>query len=225
MTKDLTGKRFGMLSVIKRSDERSNKKAYALWDCICDCGNKKTVPSMYLQNGHTTSCGCLSKESRRRISGFNVSKHPIYKKYQGMIYRCENKNARNYKNYGGRGISICDEWRNDFMSFYNWSINHGYKKGLTIDRIDVDGNYTPDNCRWVDNNVQANNKTNSRFLECDGKTLTVAQWSKETGISQGTINTRINALGRSVEDALKTPVLDHSFVNLKQYKDSLQNVT
>ena len=122
-----------------------------------------------------------------------------------MKGRCYNPNNNRYKYYGGRGITVCDEWKNDFMAFYDWSITHGWKEGLTIDRIDVNGNYCPENCRWIPLSDQMGNRTNSRYLTFNGETKTLAQWSKISGISSDTISNRLNR-GWSVEDALNKPL-------------------
>lgn len=109
-----------------------------------------------------------------------------------MKGRCYNKCNYKYQNYGKRGIKMCDEWLNDFMTFYNWSMSNGYKDNLTIDRIDVNGNYEPSNCRWVEDDIQRNNKTNTVYLTYNGKTQSIAQWSKELGIKETTIRSRHN---------------------------------
>ena len=122
-----------------------------------------------------------------------------------MRSRCYNKQVNSYKNYGGRGITICDEWRNNFQAFYEWTMSHGYKEGLTIDRIDVNGNYEPNNCRWITNTEQQNNKTNNILITYDGKTRTPTQWGRELNISPRIIRYRYKK-GWSVKDCLFTPV-------------------
>lgn len=171
---DLTGKRFGRLVVLKRADDYFTKSGRKIkrWECICDCGNKKVVRHGELQSGQTTSCGCLHKEivgNLNRTHGLSDKCGRLYPLWKSIKYRCYCKTCKSYKNYGGRGISMCDEWKNDFVPFYKWAIEHGYKeektdKGiniLTIDRIDNDGNYEPDNCRFVTNAEQAKNKRKS----------------------------------------------------------------
>lgn len=120
-----------------------------------------------------------------------------------MIERTKRKKNKRYKDYGGRGIKVCDEWLNNFISFYNWAYKNGYKEGLTIDRIDVNGNYEPDNCRWVDLFTQANNKRNNHFVTYNGKTQTIAQWAREYNINYSTLCTRI-ARNWDFEKAIKT---------------------
>lgn len=122
-----------------------------------------------------------------------------------MKYRCYNPNSDEYQYYGERGICLCEEWNDDFSIFYNWAINHGYKDNLTIDRINVNGNYEPNNCRWTTMKVQENNKRNNRILAFQGKEQTVTQWSEELGINRETIYYRLKS-GWSVEDILLKPV-------------------
>ena len=159
---DMTNKRCGMLKVIKK--DGSNKTGRTMWLCICDCGNEIVCEGSKLRNGHTTSCGCKrykTLKEMKTIHGMHNTR--LYSVWNTMKYRCENKNAKEYKYYGGRGITVCDEWRNSFEAFYNWAINNGYdstqKRGVcTIDRINVNGNYEPSNCRWVNMKVQRNNQ-------------------------------------------------------------------
>lgn len=114
----------------------------------------------------------------------------LYNTWLHMKTRCYNKNYNRYDDYGGRGITICDEWINDFKAFYDWSMSNGYKDNLTIDRIDVNGNYEPDNCRWADRKTQANNRRNNVYLTYNGKTKTISQWSRELNIPENTIRSR-----------------------------------
>jgi len=157
---DLTNKTYGKLSVIKRVE--NNKHGKSQWLCKCECGGTKIVSGRGLNSGDTRSCGCL-----RRNSGF---KHGLrftrqYRILQNMKSRCYNPKATKYINYGGRGIKICDEWLDEekgIENFYNWSIENGYSDDLSIDRIDNDGDYEPDNCRWVTYKEQNLNKRNNR---------------------------------------------------------------
>lgn len=170
---NLVGQHFGYLTVIQLST-KPHKRTY--WDCICKCGKSTTVAACDLKAGHTLSCGCKKFESH---NAKHLMKHTrIYDTWCCMNQRCTNKNNKSYKNYGGRGISVCDEWKHDFLAFYHWAMANGYSDELSIDRIDNNGNYSPDNCRWVDFDTQVNNRrTNIRIVH-DGKDLTLAQWCK-----------------------------------------------
>lgn len=159
--KDLTGEKFGRLKVIEYYG--SNKNGRALWLCQCECGKTKIVIGNSLLSNLTTSCGCFNKEkARNRKTKHNLSYSKLYKVWQGMKTRCYNGKFIYYKNYGGRGISICDEWKCNFLTFYKWAINNGYQEGLTIDRTNNDGNYEPNNCRWVTRAEQNRNQRKTK---------------------------------------------------------------
>lgn len=148
--------------------------------CRCSCGNEKLIPVVSLAKGQIKSCGCLVKEQIKTLS----LKHggegtPLYGVWASIKARCLYPNAANYENYGGRGIAICQEWLDDFVVFKDWATNSGYSKGLQIDRIDVNGNYCPENCRWVTPKVNANNRRNNVRLELFGESKTVAEWSRD----------------------------------------------
>lgn len=162
---DLKNKRFGRLTVVDYLG--NNKYGKALWLCKCDCGNTKIIVGSSLTNNMTYSCGCYNREeARKRRTKHNLSYNKLYKVWSGMKTRCYNKNFIYYCNYGGRGITICDEWKNDFLNFYNWSISNGYKDGLTIDRINNDGNYEPNNCKWSTRAEQNRNmRKRKNFIE------------------------------------------------------------
>lgn len=196
---DLTGKTFGRLTVIRYAGKAKNQKA--LWECECSCGNRIIAQGVNLRNGNTSSCGCLHKEK------FNGYKHglkhtKLYNIWGAMKARCLNPHTKSYKNYGGRGITICEEWINDFKCFYDWAISNGYEENLSIDRIDVNGNYEPSNCRWVDAETQANNTRTNRKIEYNGKILTIAQWEKATGLP---IWNRLNS-GWTLEECFERPL-------------------
>ena len=153
------------------------------------------------------SCGCLNVETQNRThTTHGLSKERLYHVYYTMKARCNNPKNAIYPRYGGRGIKVCTEWADSFLSFYEWAVNNGYREGLSIDRIDTDGNYEPDNCRWVDSFAQANNKSVNHLMTLNGETHTISEWSKITGISQYVLVQRVNKLGWSDEDALTTPI-------------------
>jgi len=207
--KDLRGQRFGRLVAIEPLSER--KHGHIEWKCKCDCGNFCSVSVGNLSRGVTKSCGCLHRELlANRNKKHNKSYTRLYGVWRAMKARCYNPNVAAYKDYGGRGISICEEWREDFQAFYDWAIVNGYdenapRKACTIDRIDNDGNYCPENCRWIDWNSQQNNKNNNRMLTYKGETHNVAEWCEITGISRRTLMSRLN-MGWSIEDALSKPI-------------------
>ena len=198
---DLTGRRFGRLTVIGM--HRKNGIIY--WDCQCDCGNTKSVPRTSLTKGYTRSCGCFNKECIvKRQTKHGMTETRLYQTWQNMKNRCRNKNVSSYKYYGERGISLCDEWNESFESFAKWSMENGYAENLSIDRIDPNTGYEPSNCRWVDSVTQANNKRTNHLLTYNGETKTVAEWARKTGLPYNVLTRRIS-LGWTTERALTTP--------------------
>lgn len=185
---DISGRKFGKLYVMKKTNEK-NKSGDYKYKCQCDCGEIVLVVGSNLKNGHSKSCGCV----RRRISkGYRMKNIRLYSIYCNMKQRCYNKNTRQYKNYGGRGIKVCDEWLNNYTSFYNWAINNGYKDNLTIDRINVNGNYEPTNCRWATNEEQKYNKTTSRYITYKEETHCLAEWAKILKMTPQKLRYRVN---------------------------------
>lgn len=187
--KDLTNQRFGKLTVIKR--DLTSKKGVR-WICKCDCGNEKSISSHCLIEGHTKSCGCYSFRWKENVIRHNSQEHrKLFAVYRNIIKRCYDKEFKQYKDYGGRGIIMCDEWLKDFEKFYSWAINNGYREDLSIDRINNNGNYEPNNCRWATIEEQSNNKRSCVYVEYNNEKHTIKEWSKITGISYQTLHHRI----------------------------------
>ena len=186
---NLTGQRFGRLVVVE--EVPNYKSGRVTWKCKCDCGNITYCNTSNLRSGTSTSCGCLRHEksiSANTTHGY--SKEHLYYKWCDLKSRCYNHHVKSYKNYGGRGIKMCDEWKNDYLFFRDWAFNNGYKEGLTIDRIDVNGNYEPSNCRWITMEEQAKNKRNTVYVEWNGQKYRLKELAKELGETYGNIKTR-----------------------------------
>lgn len=178
---DLTGKRFGKLTVVAEHPER---KGHAImWVCKCDCGNTKLINGNNLRQGKSTTCGCSTRSHGMRFTR-------LWSIWDGMMKRCYNPRHKWFKRYGGRGITICDEWLQNHGEFFSWALSNGYKDGLTIDRIDVDKGYCPENCRWVDMKTQLNNRSNNCVVEINGESRTIAEWADITGIGYQTLYRR-----------------------------------
>lgn len=189
--------------VVKFSHNQGHKR---MWECLCDCGKTTIVAGVNLKSGRTKSCGCFKLEGLIQRSTSHNQRHTLlYDVWKTMKQRCGNPKNRGYHNYGGRGICVCDEWKSNFQSFYDWSMDNGYKQGLTIDRIDVNGNYCPENCRWVDRRVQANNMRVNRMITYNGETDTLANWSRRLNINYYTLEQRLNKFHWPVEKAFIPP--------------------
>ena len=199
---DLTGKRFGKLTVIKKHNQ--DKWGGWNWLCMCDCGNETVVSGGHLRGLKTKSCGCSRKETKNFTHKMTGSR--LYKVWHAMKSRCYYEKSEMFKHYGGRGITVCDEWKNSFISFYDWSIKNGYDENAergqcTIDRIDVNGNYEPNNCGWATIKQQANNTRRNHLIKYNGKTQTVSQWANELGVEPDSIFNRLQK-GFTEEEAL-----------------------
>lgn len=196
--KKLEGKRFGNLTVIKRVGRKNNS---GIWLCRCDCGKEVTCYQSNILRGTSTSCGCLkSYYARQSRNCHGESTTVLYTKWTSIKTRCLNPNSQNYGSYGGRGIKICEEWL-DFWTFREWAYENGYQDGLSIERIDVNGNYCPENCCWIEISEQANNRRTNTFIEYGGKKQTASQWARELGIGKDTITYRVRA-GWTPEECL-----------------------
>lgn len=189
MYKDLSGEKYGRLLVIERHG--SNKHQKANWLCECDCGNQKIVNTGALHSGQTRSCGCLHKEELgdlRRTHGMSNSR--LYKIWAGIKKRCYCSKSHNYQWYGGKGIGVCDDWRENFAVFRDWAICNGYNDKLTIERNNLEGDYCPNNCRWITMFEQHSNTSYNLYLTIKGETKTLSQWSRYSGVHIETIRSR-----------------------------------
>jgi len=199
---EMLGKRFGRLVVIAEGEKRQNSRE-CRWICKCDCGNvTHPICGSDLRNGHTKSCGCLHTEIAIKTKTIhNKCNSRLYRIYANMKARCFNPKNTHFNHYGGRGITICSEWigKDGFQHFYDWAMANGYSDDLTIDRIDVNGNYEPSNCRWADGYTQLNNTRKNVYVEINGKKQTFSQWARECGIDRATIQWRYYAGLRGVE--------------------------
>ena len=215
--KDLSGTTIGRLHIDEYYGKDSNYGIY--YKCTCECGTQLIVSATSIKCGDSVSCGCYHKDQLSEIlTKHGLTSHPLYWILNNMKNRCYKSKHPEYHNYGGRGITICDEWldkENGFMNFYNWSMKNGYEEGLTIDRIDVNGNYEPSNCRWVDIKIQNINRRTNRLISLvidystigKGKiiyTFTVSEWSRITKIPYKSILRRIINYGWSVEKTLSS---------------------
>lgn len=199
------GARFGRLTVVCPTEKRQS--SFIVYKCHCDCGNDCYIASGNIGKS-TNSCGCLEEESRIK---HNKSKTKLYDVWTNMRQRCLNPNNPRYKNYGGRGITICEEW-NDFQNFYDWAIAHGYdenlnkeKKLCTLDREDVDGNYEPSNCRWITNKQQQNNKKDTILYEYNNKFYTISEWADILNLPLNVLKSRITR-GWNIKRVLEQPI-------------------
>lgn len=196
---NLIGQRFGRLVV----EEIIKKGAY--WLCKCDCGNTKIAKCSSLLKGKTKSCGCLYKD---KIVKHRMCNTLLYKSYKNMVTRCFNKSCKAYEDYGGRGITVCEEWlgTSGSKNFITWAISSGYNELLTIDRIDVNGNYEPSNCKWATRKEQNNNKRNNHLITYNNETYNLSQWAERLNIKRATLANRLIKRKWSIEKALTTPV-------------------
>jgi len=197
---DLTGKKYGKLTVIQLAVDDIGKKKK--WLCMCECGNRVIVAGSNLRSGHSTQCkGCQLKAINLKKIKHNKAKSKLYGVWGGMKNRCENPNSKSYKDYGAKGIKVCDEWH-EAKQFITWALKNGYAEGLEIDRRDVNGDYSPSNCRWVSRLQNANNKGNNRIFCINGRNMTMAEIARENGIKYKLLHKHLNK-GMSIEDAIK----------------------
>jgi hypothetical protein len=193
---DLTGQRFGRLVAVG-IDDRGDRRTYYV--CQCDCGNIKSVRSDSLLCGAIRSCGCIKKEQDRVNLEANhshkMSGTRIYEIWQCMKKRCYNPHDARFDRYGGRGITVCDEWKESFQAFYDWAMQNGYSEELTIDRIDNDKGYSPDNCRWASQREQARNRATNIKITIGNSTRTLTEWCEIFDVNVGMVNARYKRNG------------------------------
>ncbi len=200
---DLIEQQFGRLIVLQRAD--NSKRGQSRWLCRCDCGKKIIIQGGNLKNGHTKSCGCLRKEIMTKHGHIKRGiKDGFYQSWQNMKDRCTNPNHKYYKDYGGRGITVCGEWLHSFSNFKRDNLD--WKPGLTIERKDKNGNYCPENCKWATRKEQGRNKRNNRYETYKGKRWLFIELCKEHNISYHIVYNRYYGLGWTLEDALTIPI-------------------
>ena len=204
---NLIGQKFGRLTVLERDCFRP-KGSRTYWICKCDCGTYNSVLAKHLKSGATKSCGCLTKETAsKNFSKHNLSDSRLHSIWSNMKRRCYSIDNQAYRNYGGRGITVCDEWlgKDGFINFYNWAMENGYSDELTIDRINVNGNYCPENCRWATPKEQANNTRQNRIITFNNESYTMAEWADILKMEYHQLAWRINN-GWSIERAFTEPI-------------------
>lgn len=201
---DLAERTFGRLTVVGRTEDHIRKggRHDVMWRCKCECGNYVSVSGEALRSGRTVSCGCFKKNyMSQKMSTHRETHTKLYGVWCSMKARCHNKNTIAYESYGGRGITVCDEWRNDYSKFSEWALANGYATGKSIDRIDNNRGYSPDNCRFVDAKIQACNRRSNRILTLGDESHTVTEWAEILGKNPKTLFSRVYA-GLSTERIL-----------------------
>ena len=202
---DITGMKSGMLTAITKTGYGTDKdgKRFALWLCKCDCGGEKIVKQHTFVSGGVKSCGCLRNMDYNNIIRHGKSRTRIYRAHNSMKQRCYNPKDQHYPDYGARGIKVCEYWlgKDGFLNFYVWSMQNGYADNLTIDRIDVNGNYEPENCRWATVEQQVNNRRCTKRYDVNGETLLMKEITKKYHISESTLRIRMNK-GMTMQEAI-----------------------
>lgn len=201
MSNAINQTKFGRLTIIKDIDKQIY--GFHAYECECECGNKVIVNKYKLLSGHTKSCGCLKLKHKNRLSGETNKR--IYSCWRNMLQRCQTRSRKDSKYYYDKGIHICDEWM-IFDSFADWALENGYRNDLTLDRINSNGDYSPDNCRWVTMEEQQRNKSNNIYLTYEGITKTLSEWARDYKINRTTLHDRIFKSGWTLKDALNKRV-------------------
>lgn len=198
----MIGKTFGYLTVLNFSHKNLAGKLF--YKCKCKCGKEIIVYKYHLLNGHTQSCGCYHKERAKEVkTTHGMSRTRLDKIYRAMKERCYNPNHKMYKYYGGKNIKICEEWLNDIENFFNWAKNNGYSDKLTIDRIDSNKDYSPDNCRWITMAEQNKNKSNNIWITYNGETKLLVDWCKLLNLNYFLVHKRLKIHKMTPEEAFK----------------------
>lgn len=207
---DMIGKKYGRLTVL---EFLGKEKKVPKMKCQCECGTIKIVNGYFLLSGATKSCGCLARDNAKSLAKDYLTVHGdstmsnrkrLYNIWAAMKTRCLNKNVQHYKDYGGRGIKICDEWM-EYEPFKEWAYANGYNDSLTIDRICVNGNYEPSNCRWIPKGDQNKNQRKTLYITYHEETKPLCEWAKSLGVNYHSLYNRIKYRGFSVEEAFEKP--------------------
>lgn len=200
---NLLGRAFGKLTVVKKDSSRSHAHSY--WECVCECGNRKLVRGSHLITGDVRSCGCSSWAFRLpRVVTHGMSKHPLYAVWRSMVRRCCDPRRPEWASYGGRGIIVCDRWRGSFSNFYE-DMGPSYQPNLSLDRIDNDGPYCKENCRWATSKQQQNNMRTNIRITFREQSHTVAEWAELVGLPRNAIYCRLR-MGWTIDRALSEPL-------------------
>lgn len=201
--KDLTGMRYGRLTVIERTENQGKR---VMWRCLCECGTEIVTRGYNLTSGGSQSCGCYNRErSSQHHTKHGESHTRLHREWRKIKQRCTNKNNTRWSDYGGRGICVCQEWMDSYEAFRDWALANGYRDDLTIERRDVNGNYCPENCCWATNQEQQHNRRNNHYITYNGETHTITEWARIYNMSENGLVHRI-LRGWEIERALTTPM-------------------
>ena len=211
----LLGTKSGKLVAISMFQKRTSRgQMVDCFKCKCECGGEATPTAANFASGNSSSCGCKAKAAAvsraLAMAKHNMSHTPEHRAWSGMIERCFNWKNKDFKNWGGRGITVCDEWRKDFLRFYQY-IGPRPAVGYSVDRINVDGNYEPGNVKWSTSREQQRNRRNNRLLTINGDTATFKEWCDRHGLKDDCVRRRIKSYGWSIEKALTTPKIKPRF--------------